>query len=209
MEAHVIIDSGRNGVPGPRSDASNWCNIRNAGAGHVSTANVPEPALLDAFFYLKTPGESDGCTQELPSGGQCPRFDHMCGSSDSIGSRSGEPRAPEAGGWFDYQVKQLAEFANFGGPVPVPSPPRRRAAPSPPSPPRRRGAPAPPSPPRRRGAPAPPSPPRRRAPAPPRRRSGGSCSALYDQCGGNGWSGPTCCSEGSCQMQNEWYSQCL
>lgn len=40
--------------------------------------------------------------------------------------------------------------------------------------------------------------------------SGGEpCSALYDQCGGNEWSGPTCCAQGSCQMQNEWYSQCL
>merc|ERR1719422_1809442 len=167
MDAHIIIDTGRNGVPGPRSDSANWCNIRNAGAGHVSTANVPEPAILDAFFYLKTPGESDGCTQELPSGGQCPRFDLMCGSSDSIGSRAGEPRAPEAGGWFDYQVKQLAEFANFGSlspsPAPPPSPPRRRGAPAPP---RRRGAPAPP---RRRAAPPPPR--RRAAPAPPRRRA--------------------------------------
>merc|ERR1719208_81589 len=191
MDARVIIDTGRNGVPGPRSDSANWCNIRNAGAGHVSTANVPEPAVLDAFFYLKTPGESDGCTQELPTGGQCPRFDLMCGSSDSIGSRPGEPRAPEAGGWFDYQVKQLAQFANFGSSSPSPPP-------SPPSPPRRRGAPAPPSPPRRRAAPAPP---RRRAPAPPRRRSGGSCSALYDQCGGQDWQGPTCCLSGSCQVQ--------
>jgi len=200
MNAHIIIDTGRNGVPGPRSDSANWCNIRNAGAGHVSTANVPETEILDAFFYLKTPGESDGCTQELPSGGQCPRFDLMCGSADSIGSRAGEPRAPEAGGWFDYQVKQLAEFANFGSlspsPAPPPSPPRRRGAPAPP---RRRGAPAPP---RRRAAPAPPR--RRAAPAPPRRRApsppsgGGLC--CYGGCGGGncqgGWCGE---SQGNCE----------
>merc|ERR1719517_62922 len=200
MDAHVIIDTGRNGVPGPRSDSANWCNIRNAGAGHFSTANVPDPTIMDAFFYLKTPGESDGCTQELPSGGQCPRFDVFCGSSDSIGSRAGEPRAPEAGGWFDYQVKQLAEFANFGGPAPTqaPSPP----SPSPPSPPRRREAPAPP---RRRAAPAPPrrrapAPPRRRAPAPPRRRASGSGLCCYDGCGGGncqgGWCGE---SRGNCE----------
>merc|ERR1719188_1316938 len=191
MDAHIIIDTGRNGVPGPRSDSANWCNIRNAGAGHVSTANVPETEILDAFFYLKTPGESDGCTQELPSGEQCPRFDLMCGSADSIGSRAGEPRAPEAGGWFDYQVKQLAEFANFGSlspsPAPPPSPPRRRGAPAPP---RRRGAPAPP---RRRAAPAPP---RRRAPSPP--SGGGLC--CYGGCGGGncqgGWCGE---SQGNCE----------
>ena len=37
------------------------------------------------------------------------RYDGMCGSADSIGSWSGEPAAPEAGKWFDYQVKQLAD----------------------------------------------------------------------------------------------------
>jgi len=38
---------------------------------------------------------------------------------------------------------------------------------------------------------------------------GGSCSALYGQCGGEGWTGPTCCSSGTCQFGNDWYSQCL
>ncbi|KAJ3346225.1 hypothetical protein HDU83_003292 [Entophlyctis luteolus] len=37
----------------------------------------------------------------------------------------------------------------------------------------------------------------------------GSCSALYGQCGGNGWTGPTCCSSGKCTYSNEYYSQCL
>ena len=37
----------------------------------------------------------------------------MCGSSDSIGSESDEPYAPEAGQWFDYQIKQLAENAKM------------------------------------------------------------------------------------------------
>ncbi|KAK7996148.1 hypothetical protein PG991_015615 [Apiospora marii] len=37
---------------------------------------------------------------------------------------------------------------------------------------------------------------------------GGSCAAMYGQCGGNGWSGPTCCSTGTCKASNEWYSQC-
>merc|ERR1711979_160394 len=36
------------------------------------------------------------------------------------------------------------------------------------------------------------------------------CSSTYDQCGGNNWGGPTCCQAGStCQVQNEWYSQCV
>ncbi|KAL7920752.1 glycoside hydrolase family 11 protein [Trichoderma austrokoningii] len=37
----------------------------------------------------------------------------------------------------------------------------------------------------------------------------GSCSALYGQCGGIGWNGPTCCSSGSCKESNSYYSQCL
>ncbi|KAI5779947.1 family 11 glycosyl hydrolase [Peziza echinospora] len=38
---------------------------------------------------------------------------------------------------------------------------------------------------------------------------GGSCSPLYGQCGGSGWSGATCCSSGTCKSSNQWYSQCL
>ena len=77
-----------------------------------------------------TPGESDGCTQILPTGKPCPRFDSMCASFDSIGSLNGEPRAPEAGGWFLYQIQMLAKNANFGSNPPTPSPP----TPSPPTP---------------------------------------------------------------------------
>ncbi|KAK4032709.1 carbohydrate esterase [Parachaetomium inaequale] len=38
---------------------------------------------------------------------------------------------------------------------------------------------------------------------------GGSCSSLWGQCGGQGWAGPTCCSQGTCKAANQWYSQCL
>ncbi|KAK8054778.1 Alpha-L-arabinofuranosidase axhA-1 [Apiospora rasikravindrae] len=38
---------------------------------------------------------------------------------------------------------------------------------------------------------------------------GGSCASLYAQCGGNGYSGPSCCSQGKCTVANEWYSQCV
>ncbi|KAH7036019.1 Alpha/Beta hydrolase protein [Microdochium trichocladiopsis] len=37
----------------------------------------------------------------------------------------------------------------------------------------------------------------------------GNCAALYGQCGGQGWQGPTCCSQGTCKASNQWYSQCL
>jgi len=38
---------------------------------------------------------------------------------------------------------------------------------------------------------------------------GGNCAALYAQCGGQGFSGPSCCAAGTCKFSNTWYSQCL
>lgn len=36
-----------------------------------------------------------------------------------------------------------------------------------------------------------------------------ACSRWWEQCGGNDWTGPSCCSEGSeCVYSNQWYSQC-
>jgi len=140
MDAHVIIDTGRNGVPDARSDCSHWCNNRGSGAGHASTAQTQDTSIVDAYFYLKTPGESDGCTETLADGSACPRFDEGCGSSDALGNDGDEPPAPEAGVWFDYQVKQLAEFADFGGSSPASAPARARGPSPAPVPP-----PAPPS----------------------------------------------------------------
>ncbi|KXJ88966.1 Alpha/Beta hydrolase protein [Microdochium bolleyi] len=37
----------------------------------------------------------------------------------------------------------------------------------------------------------------------------GQCAPLYAQCGGQGWGGATCCSQGTCKASNQWYSQCL
>lgn len=39
--------------------------------------------------------------------------------------------------------------------------------------------------------------------------SGSGCAALYGQCGGTGWTGPTCCSSGTCKASGSYYSQCL
>ncbi|KAJ2966780.1 hypothetical protein NUW58_g10586 [Xylaria curta] len=37
-----------------------------------------------------------------------------------------------------------------------------------------------------------------------------SCAQQWGQCGGNGWSGATCCASGSsCVKQNDYYSQCV
>ncbi|KAK3675538.1 hypothetical protein LTR78_004621 [Recurvomyces mirabilis] len=38
----------------------------------------------------------------------------------------------------------------------------------------------------------------------------GSCSANFGQCGGQGWTGPTCCVSGTtCHNYGQYYSQCL
>jgi cellulose 1,4-beta-cellobiosidase len=110
---HWVVDTGRAGQPRARSSCVNWCNIRNAGVGAKPTVNTSLPDVIDALFWLKTPGEADGCTEELPSGDTCTKYDPMCASADSIGSIVGEPRAPYAGQWFDYEAKQLAEEANM------------------------------------------------------------------------------------------------
>ncbi|KAK3291377.1 SGNH hydrolase-type esterase domain-containing protein [Chaetomium fimeti] len=34
------------------------------------------------------------------------------------------------------------------------------------------------------------------------------CAALWGQCGGLGWAGPSCCSQGACRVSNDYYSQC-
>lgn len=113
MNAHIIIDTSRNGVEDMRADCAEWCNIRGAGAGILPTADAPNPDIIDAYTWLKPPGESDGCTMLLPDDRPCPRFENMCASQASIGSGPDEPRAPQAGKWFDYQVKQLAANARF------------------------------------------------------------------------------------------------
>ena len=112
-EPHFVIDTGRNGVDDMRQDCSNWCNIRGAGLGLWPTADTALPDLVDAYFWLKTPGESDGCTSHLADGSACGRYDGFCGSADSLGSRAGEPRAPEAGQWFTEQVLQLASHEHI------------------------------------------------------------------------------------------------
>eukprot|EP00965_Chrysotila_dentata_P031564 1052352-Pleurochrysis_carterae.AAC.1 len=53
-------------------------------------------------------GESDGCSEILPNGELCPRFDKTCGSQNSLGSREGESSAPEAGEWYSWQARATA-----------------------------------------------------------------------------------------------------
>src|SRR5581483_5820819 len=54
--AHFIIDTSRNGIP--TTDAGQWCNPRGRALGVVPTTNTGHP-LIDAFLWIKQPGESD------------------------------------------------------------------------------------------------------------------------------------------------------
>lgn len=90
------------------ADCKAWCNIRDASIGKLPTTDTGLRSV-DAFFWLKTPGESDGCTERLPNGQPCPRHDADCAIDASLGSQYGEPRAPEAGDFFLYQIVQLVD----------------------------------------------------------------------------------------------------
>ena len=86
-----IIDTGRNGKPFVRTSTANWCNIKGAGLGERPVA-APAP-LVDAYLYIKVPGESDGT-----SDAKAARFDKNCASDDASAG------APEAGEWSGWSV---------------------------------------------------------------------------------------------------------
>jgi cellulose 1,4-beta-cellobiosidase len=94
-----IIDTSRNGRGGIRKKWGSWCNVRGAGLGERPRA-APAP-FVDAYFWVKPPGESDGTSD--PS---APRFDQMCGSAEAA------PGAPQAGQWFDAYFADLVRNAN-------------------------------------------------------------------------------------------------
>ena len=102
---------------------------------------------------------------------------------------------PNKNGYYQFPYEEVPE------PPPSPTP-----KPSPPPPTPKPGPPHhhPPGPPHHH----PPGPPHHHPPGPPP-PSGGS-AALYGQCGGKNWMGPTSCPKGSiCHVQNPYYSQCI
>lgn len=63
---HFIIDTSRNGIPG--TDPRLWCNPRGRALGVAPTTNTGH-SLIDAFLWVKVPGESDGtCGGGPPAG---------------------------------------------------------------------------------------------------------------------------------------------
>ena len=94
-----LVDTSRNGRGGIRHEWGAWCNVRGAGLGPRPVA-TPRPGI-DAYVWIKPPGESDGVSD--PS---APRFDAHCASQDSVAG------APQAGQWFDSYFVDLATNAD-------------------------------------------------------------------------------------------------
>jgi endoglucanase len=63
---HFIIDTSRNGQNA--ADAGNWCNPTGQRVGQTPTTRTGNP-LVDAFLWIKTPGESDGTCGGGPAAG--------------------------------------------------------------------------------------------------------------------------------------------
>jgi endoglucanase len=61
---HFIIDTSRNGA----ANTTEWCNPRGQALGIAPTTNTGHP-LVDAFLWVKQPGESDGTCQGGPKAG--------------------------------------------------------------------------------------------------------------------------------------------
>ena len=96
-----IIDTSRNGKGGIRANWGSWCNVHGAGLGERPRAD-PAPGI-DAYWWVKPPGESDGSSN--PSG---PRFDEMCAGPDAAKG------APQAGQWFEAYFMDLVHNASPG-----------------------------------------------------------------------------------------------
>lgn len=100
---HFVIDTSRNGqgpwvapADHPAGDAQEWCNPPDRGLGFRPTANTGV-SLLDAYLWIKIPGESDG---------QCYRW--TGGPLDPV--RNMED--PAAGAWFPEMALELVHNAN-------------------------------------------------------------------------------------------------
>ncbi|MFD4621657.1 glycoside hydrolase family 6 protein [Streptomyces sp. NPDC058475] len=68
---HFVIDTSRNGngpYTGGKAD-ENWCNPPGRALGETPTSKTTDP-LVDAYLWVKRPGESDGTCKGGPKAGQ-------------------------------------------------------------------------------------------------------------------------------------------
>jgi endoglucanase len=102
---HFVIDTSRNGrgpwaTSTPYPDRQDWCNPPGRGLGAPPAATpVAGNPLVDAFVWVKVPGESDGsCNRGVPGSTTDPEWGGIVD--------------PPAGAWFPKQALQLAELAS-------------------------------------------------------------------------------------------------
>jgi cellulose 1,4-beta-cellobiosidase len=133
----MLVDTGRNGWGGSarptgkssstdlntyvdesridrRIHPGNWCNQSGAGIGERPKA---APASgLDAYVWVKPPGESDGSSSPIDND-EGKGFDQMCDPTYGGNDRNGNnptgalADSPLAGHWFSAQFKELLQNA--------------------------------------------------------------------------------------------------
>ncbi|MBM9618004.1 glycoside hydrolase family 6 protein [Streptomyces zhihengii] len=97
-----------------RIHLGNWCNQAGAGLGERPKA-APEPGI-DAYLWVKPPGESDGAASEIPND-EGKGFDRMCDPTYTGNARNGNSMsgalggAPVSGHWFSAQFQELMKNA--------------------------------------------------------------------------------------------------
>jgi cellulose 1,4-beta-cellobiosidase len=93
-----------------RIHLGNWCNQSGAGIGERPRANPTTG--VDAYVWIKPPGESDGSSEEIDND-EGKGFDQMCdpayeGNARNRWNMSGAlPNAPLSGHWFSAQFQEL------------------------------------------------------------------------------------------------------
>ncbi|GAA3954349.1 cellulose 1,4-beta-cellobiosidase [Streptomyces marokkonensis] len=133
----MLIDTSRNGWggaarpagPGPQTDVNayvdegrydrrihlgNWCNQSGAGLGERPQASPA--AGIDAYVWMKPPGESDGASEPIDND-EGKGFDRMCDPTYGGNERNGNnpsgalDNAPISGHWFSAQFQELMKNA--------------------------------------------------------------------------------------------------
>lgn len=121
--AQIIIDTGRNGESQSRSVLGHWCNIARARIGEKPRAQ-PRPEV-DAYVWVKPPGESDGSSEPAPANASASdrgkRPDPTC-KYDAVNNIDTLDGAPVAGKWFlrhfENLVRQPGDRVNIGRATP-------------------------------------------------------------------------------------------
>lgn len=132
---HFVVDTSRNGdgpnnmtryASAPFSQPSsvisalaggNWCNPPASGLGLKPTSTTGVP-LLDAYLWVKTPGQSDG---QCDAAGGVRAWDYSVYSQPAWPTTASAQAVfdplwgmddPAAGAWFSQQALQLAQLAS-------------------------------------------------------------------------------------------------